>query len=201
MLDAYITKLVKSGHRIALVEPIPDTEETRKKNLLLEGQDENKVDDVRKKKKPVTLQNEHPDLFGGLFEENTSGEATVSQDNELNRKFAMTVKDDMLAALDNGTKPYRSILDLRKRASGLGMEVDNDGRTDILLQELVEDGLVRAAREVVERHGSDSKATVFGKQIGFLATFGFLGRERFTVQNYCGREKCQAPPLAFGWRA
>ena len=58
-------------------------------------------------------------------------------------------------------------------------------------------------------------ATVFGKQIGlgcypmnrtcfmefFLATFGHLGRVRFTVQNYCGREKCQAPPWAFGWRA
>ena len=63
----------------------------------------------------------------------------------------------MLAALDNGTKPYRSILDLRKRASELGMEVDNDGRTDILLQELVEDGLVRAAREVIERKGSASR--------------------------------------------
>lgn len=35
----------------------------------------------------------------------------------------------------------------------------------------------------------------------FLATFGHLGRVRFTVQNYCGREKCQAPPWAFGWRA
>lgn len=58
-------------------------------------------------------------------------------------------------------------------------------------------------------------ATVFGKQIGlgcypmnrtcfmefFLATFGHLGRVRFTVQNYCGREKCQAPSWAFGWRA
>ena len=32
----------------------------------------------------------------------------------------------------------------------------------------------------------------------FLATFGLLGRVRFTVQNYCGREKCQAPPWAFG---
>lgn len=35
----------------------------------------------------------------------------------------------------------------------------------------------------------------------FLATFGHLGRVRFTVQNYCGREKCQVPPWAFGWRA
>ena len=35
----------------------------------------------------------------------------------------------------------------------------------------------------------------------FLATFGHLGRVRFTVQNYCVREKCQVPPRAFGWRA
>ena len=196
MLDAYIKKLVKSGHRIALVEPIPDTEETRKKNLLLEGQDENKVDDVRKKKKPVTLQKEHPDLFGGLFEENTSGEATVSQDNELNRKFAMTVKDDMLAALDNGTKPYRSILDLRKRASGLGMEVDNDGRTDILLQELVEDGLVRAAREVVERHGSDSKETydLICKLYEMQPTIAARSSNRIKMQQY-------STPLPMAWNA
>lgn len=34
-----------------------------------------------------------------------------------------------------------------------------------------------------------------------LATFGLLDRVRFTVQNYCGRKKCQVPPLTFGWRA
>ena len=113
----------------------------------------------KSRKKSVSSQTQVADLFGGLFEENASTETAASQGNELNRKFAMTVKDDMLASLDNGTKPYRSILDLRKRASGIGMEVDNDGRTDILLQELVEDGLVRTAREVAERYCSDSKET------------------------------------------
>ena len=102
---------------------------------------------ARKKneKKAVNSRNQTGGLFGDLLTENDKADA------ELHRQFAMTVKADMLAALDNGTKPYRSILDLRKRASELGMEVDNDGRTDILLQELVEDGLVRAAREVIER--------------------------------------------------
>lgn len=97
---------------------------------------------ARKKneKKAVNSRNQTGGLFGDLLTENDKADA------ELHRQFAMTVKADMLAALDNGTKPYRSILDLRKRASELGMEVDNDGRTDILLQELVEDGLVRAAR-------------------------------------------------------
>ena len=105
---------------------------------------------ARKKneKKAVNSRNQTGGLFGDLLTENDK----LMQ--KLHRQFAMTVKADMLAALDNGTKPYRSILDLRKRASELGMEVDNDGRTDILLQELVEDGLVRAAREVIERKGS-----------------------------------------------
>ena len=108
---------------------------------------------ARKKneKKAVNSRNQTGGLFGDLLTENDKADA------ELHRQFAMTVKADMLAALDNGTKPYRSILDLRKRASELGMEVDNDGRTDILLQELVEDGLVRAAREVIERKGSASR--------------------------------------------
>ena len=33
----------------------------------------------------------------------------------------------------------------------------------------------------------------------FLALFGLLGWELFIVQNYCGQEKRQVPPLAFGW--
>ena len=83
---------------------------------------------ARKKneKKAVNSRNQTGGLFGDLLTENDKADA------ELHRQFAMTVKADMLAALDNGTKPYRSILDLRKRASELGMEVDNDGRTDIL---------------------------------------------------------------------
>ena len=148
------------------------------------------------RKKSISSQTQVADLFGGLFEENASTEAAASQDNELNRKFAMTVKDDMLAALDNGTKPYRSILDLRKRASGLGMEVDNDGRTDILLQELVEDGLVRAAREVAERHGSDSKETydLICKLYEMQPTIAARSSNRIKMQQY-------STPLPMAWNA
>ena len=148
------------------------------------------------RKKSISSQTQVADLFGGLFEENASTEAAASQDNELNRKFAMTVKDDMLAALDNGTKPYRSILDLRKRASGLGMEVDNDGRTDILLQELVEDGLVRAAREVAERHGSDSKETydLICKLHEMQPTIAARSSNRIKMQQY-------STPLPMAWNA
>lgn len=155
-----------------------------------------KPKDAGNKKKTVFSQTQVADLFGGLFEEEANPEATESQDNELHRKFAMTVKNDMLAALDNGTKPYRSILDLRKRASGLGMEVDNDGRTDILLQELVEDGLVRAAREVVKRHGSDSKETydLICKLYEMQPTIAARSSNRIKMQQY-------STPLPMAWNA
>ena len=161
-----------------------------------ESREKNKPNVRKKEGKSVTLQQEQPDLFGGLFEENASSEATESQGNELNRKFAMAVKDDMLAALVNGTKPYRSILDLRKRASGLGMEVDDDGRTDILLQELVEDGLVRAAREVAERHGSDSRDAydLVCKLYEMQPTIAARSSNRIKMQQY-------STPLPMAWNA
>lgn len=61
---------------------------------------------ARKKneKKAVNSRNQTGGLFGDLLTENDKADA------ELHRQFAMTVKADMLAALDNGTKPYRSIL-------------------------------------------------------------------------------------------
>ena len=115
---------------------------------------------------------------------------------EINRIFANAVKIDMLAALDSGTKPYRSILDLRKRAADLGMEVDNDGRTDILLQELVEDGLVRAAREVVEQHGRDSRESydLICKLYEMQPTIAARSSNRIKMQQY-------STPLPMAWNA
>ena len=144
------------------------------------------------KKKAVSSQVQTPDLFG----EEEYAETPRDANNVLHRKFAMAVKDDMLAALDNDMKPYRSILDLRKRASGLGMEVDNDGRTDILLQELVEDGLVRAAREVAERHGSDSRETydIICKLYEMQPTIAARSSNRIKMQQY-------STPLPMAWNA
>lgn len=115
---------------------------------------------------------------------------------EINRIFANAVKTDMLAALDSGTKPYKSILDLRKRAAALGMEVDNDGRTDILLQELVEDGLVRAAREVVEQHGRDSRESydLICKLYEMQPTIAARSSNRIKMQQY-------STPLPMAWNA
>ena len=115
---------------------------------------------------------------------------------EINRKFAMTVMNDMLSALENGTKPYRSIVDLRKRAKQLGLEVDSDGRTDILLQELVEDGLVRAAREVAERYGSDSPEAYeqICKLYDMQPTIAARSSNRIKMQQY-------STPLPMAWNA
>lgn len=136
-------------------------------------------------------------LFDGLTDNNKNSEHGLQRtDAELHRQFAMTVKADMLAALDNGTKPYRSILDLRKRASELGMEVDNDGRTDILLQELVEDGLVRAAREVVGRKGRDSRASydLICKLYEMQPIIAARSSNRIKMQQY-------STPLPMAWIA
>lgn len=136
-------------------------------------------------------------LFDGLTDNNKNSEHGLQRtDAELHRQFAMTVKADMLAALDNGTKPYRSILDLRKRASELGMEVDNDRRTDILLQELVEDGLVRAAREVVGRKGRDSRASydLICKLYKMQPTIAARSSNRIKMQQY-------STPLPMAWIA
>ena len=121
---------------------------------------------------------------------------TATHNAEINRIFANAVKTDMLAALDSGTKPYRSILDLRKRATALGMEVDNDGRTDILLQELVEDGLVRAAREVVEQHGRDSRESydLICKLYEMQPTIAARSSNRIKMQQY-------STPLPMAWNA
>ena len=145
------------------------------------------------------------DLFSGQQEEaspkiqevKSADTSTYNAENtEINRKFADAVKTDMLSALDSGTKPYRSILDLRKRAAGLGMEVDNDGRTDILLQELVEDGLVRAAREVAERHGNDSRETydLICKLYEMQPTIAARSSNRIKMQQY-------STPLPMAWNA
>ena len=154
----------------------------------------------KKQEQPVIA-----DLFSGLQEESSPKSQEVksadtstynAENSEINRKFADAVKTDMLSALDSGTKPYRSILDLRKRASGLGMEVDNEGRTDILLQELVEDGLVRAAREVAERYGNDSRETynLICKLYEMQPTIAARSSNRIKMQQY-------STPLPMAWNA
>ena len=101
------------------------------------------------------------DPVGEIFSHDEGKKDDASEGKtEIHRTFAEAVKKDMLASLESGTKPYRGIVDLRNRAKALGMDVDDDGRTDILLQELVEDGLVRAAREVVAQNKSGGRYSI-----------------------------------------
>lgn len=102
------------------------------------------------------------DLFGDVVE--TMNEGAQQEQDEPERKFVNAVSRHLLGALvsEDMQTPFRSILDLRKLAKESGMEVDDNGKTDILLQELVEDGLVRAARQLVAsgKYGdAKSKAT------------------------------------------
>ena len=76
------------------------------------------------------------------------------------------------------------------------MEVVNDGRTDILLQELVEDGLVRAAREVIERKGSASRESydLICKLYEMQPTISARSSNRIKMQQY-------STPLPMAWIA
>ena len=78
------------------------------------------------------------------------GKSEISEEERRAReKFSKVVTAEMVVASQTGEKPYKSIVDLRKRAREMGMKVDDSGRDDILLQELVEDGLVRAANQII----------------------------------------------------
>lgn len=102
------------------------------------------------------------DLFGDVADTMNAG--VQQEQDEPERKFVNAVSRHLLGALvsEDMQTPFRSILDLRKLAKESGIEVDDNGKTDILLQELVEDGLVRAARQLVAsgKYGdAKSKAT------------------------------------------
>ncbi len=187
--------------QMVVQEQEADKQAESAKNALTEQRNKQRRKERQKKQEQPVI----ADLFSGQQEgtaterqevENADTSTYNAENSEINRKFADAVKTDMLSALDSGTKPYRSILDLRKRASGLGMEVDNDGRTDILLQELVEDGLVRAAREVAERHGSDSRETydLICKLYEMQPTIAARSSTRIKMQQY-------STPLPMAWNA
>lgn len=187
-----VQQLVK--HYVPDFVPVSNTQQEastkreNKPNKRQKKQDEPRIADL------FSTQEETAPESQEVKSENT---ATPNAENtEINRIFANAVKTDMLSALDSGTKPYRSILDLRKRAAGLGMEVDNDGRTDILLQELVEDGLVRAAREVVNKHGRDSRESydLICKLYDMQPTIAARSSNRIKMQQY-------STPLPMAWNA
>lgn len=145
----------------------------------------------KKTKKSVSSE---PETDGGLFAEAFAKEDSAQ--NDAQRRFAEIVASDMLEAIDSNTKPYRSIVDIRKRASEVGMEVDTEGRSDILLQELVEDGLVRAARTVIGKHGRMSRVSfdLICKLYEMQPTIAARSSNRIKMQQY-------STPLPMAWVA
>lgn len=169
---------------LKLVKRYTDVDITPKENVQTE---EKAVEERKKARKKSVSSQKIADLFGDINE---------STKSDAQRRFSDTVKSDMLSALDRGEKPYRSIVDLRKRASEVGMDVDNEGRSDILLQELVEDGLVGAAREVINKYGSDSKDSydLICKLYDMQPTIAARSSNRIKMQQY-------STPLPMAWNA
>ena len=81
---------------------------------------------------------------------NTVASDVPASELEARRTFSRSVATEMIEAVSTGNRPFDSIVDLRKLAEKCGMTLDKLGSSDILLQELVEDGLVTAARDIIE---------------------------------------------------
>lgn len=75
----------------------------------------------------------------------------VEQTKAAERNFVDNVATTLTSALETGEKPYASITALRKAAREAGMEVGENGETDIKIQELVEDALVSVARGIMRQ--------------------------------------------------
>ncbi|MBO4549635.1 MAG: hypothetical protein J5733_02795, partial [Bacteroidaceae bacterium] len=128
-------------------------------------------------------------------EETSSDKFTKEQ----KQAFSRSVASDMVTALATGQKPYRSIVDVRKKAQAMGMDVDMEGRDDIVLQELVEYGIVTAARDVVEsgHYGGSKSKECFDaicKLYEMQPTISMRSSNRVKMQQY-------STPLPMGFVA
>ena len=133
------------------------------KEIAAEQEIEKQVEKIKKptkgnKKEDSTLSNTEQgqlDLFGSPSdtETETPSESNLKFTEEQRAKVSEWVKGDLLRGLDSGERPFKSVADIRKLAQRAGLDVDMDGRDDVALQEMVEDGLVRAARLIIERGG------------------------------------------------
>lgn len=150
-------------------------------------------DDIKKlgiDRKEWSSEDEVLDFDVENFDKQQESETGAHQyTDQQKRRFSDAVRVDMRIALERGEKPYRSINDIRNRAESLGLEVDSEGRDDIMLQELVEDGLVRAAREVVEsgRFGGAKSKEAFDaicKLYEMQPTISMRSSNRVKMQQY-----------------
>ena len=94
---------------------------------------------------------------------NIADKTVTDSEKKARRAFSRAVATEMIEAVSTGVRPFDSIVDLRKLAEKCGMTLDKLGSSDILLQELVEDGLVTAARDIIEskRYGGSKSREAY----------------------------------------
>ncbi len=169
-----------------------------------------------KKPKKVVSSPAEPDLFSQASEDQSARERTGNAQGEIEEgnaeaarlaelteqlmdkldgeeraqwQFVGNVQTAMLSALQTGEKPYTGIRDLRKAAQAAGMYVDENGSTDILLQELAEKALVRAARLVISSRKYDGRTgretfEAIKKLYEMQPTLGMRSSEKVKMQQY-----------------
>ncbi|MBQ4377074.1 MAG: strawberry notch C-terminal domain-containing protein, partial [Bacteroidales bacterium] len=141
-------------------------------------------------KKDVPLQTDGKlNLFDWKDSDEKASKSTLTFDDSQRRGFSTIVAKKMLDGLTNGTRPFKSINDIRKLASESGLMVDADGKDDIALQELVEDGLVRVARSIVESRqygepGSVEAYEAICRLYEMQPTIARRSAERIRMQQY-----------------
>ena len=126
------------------------------------------------------------------IEENSSESpeksVNLEGEEEAREKFTDTVANRLIAAIASGERPFKSITDLRRAAREAGMEVDERGATDILLQELAEVAIVRAARKFMsdfnEGLRSRNAFNAICKLYEMQPTISMRSSQRVAMQQY-----------------
>ena len=113
---------------------------------------------------------------------------TLEGEKEARDKFTDTVAARLVASIASEERPFKSITDLRKAAREAGMEVDDRGATDILIQELTEVAIVRAARKFMSQfNGGLNSRNAFNaicKLYEMQPTISMRSSQRVAMQQY-----------------
>lgn len=120
--------------------------------------------------------------------ESAGNSVTLEGEEEAREKFTDTVANRLIASIASGERPFKSITDLRKAAREAGMEVDERGATDILLQELAEVAIVRAARKFMsDFNGGLTSRNAFNaicRLYDMQPTISMRSSQRVAMQQY-----------------
>ena len=156
--------------------------------------DENTVPDLAAVAQTAAKENEAEkqadEAKGKLKKVRKANEQKSGDDAKARELFTREVAARMLeATVAGGEKPFKSIVELRRVAEQNGMKVDSEGQDDILLQELVENGLVIAARDLLatRRVGGAKSKTAFDaicRMYDMQPTISMRSSNRVKMQQY-----------------